>query len=247
MPRDDACSAASSAARRRRRATAARLGPFDPHVVEPERSESETERLHDRFASGEPRRQRRHRIGLGERHTSSSTGVNSRVRIDGVRSSDRRNRSMSTTSTPIPIIGCHAPEIGRLGDRRDQEHRRRAARPSLRLVEVAFGLRHPVDEPGVPVVVSLQHAAHDVGASSRSWSLTCSRVMPVQVPALTSGTKITVRPSRATASHEQLTRRRRRGAWCRRGGGPGRPDSSGRARCRRDRRSSTCRRRSGSG
>ena len=42
------------------------------------------------------------------RRTSSSSAVNSRSRIDGVRASDVRNRSMSTASTPMPrdhVIG----------------------------------------------------------------------------------------------------------------------------------------------
>jgi hypothetical protein len=57
-------SASSGPAGERERGLA-RLGPLDPHVVEPERAEPDPERLHHGFACRETRGERRHGVGLG--------------------------------------------------------------------------------------------------------------------------------------------------------------------------------------
>jgi hypothetical protein len=142
-------------------------------------------------------------------------GVNRRSRIDGVRSSERRNRSISTTSTPIPITRCDhrciMPARGRRSRRsarsaasltgssasRDRRTRPRSPTPSRR------GGRTGGRSPAAPSRIVL--------ASSRSCERTCSRVMPTHVPAFTSGTKMTVRsvaaPRATSTSRSSATRR----------------------------------------
>ena len=93
---------------------------------------------------------------------ANSLGVKSRVRIDGVRCSEMRNRSISTTSIPIPIIASGSPVVGGVGDRADEQvlHRELAKQ---RIIEAAFSFGDPVDEPVVTPVVALQHTAHVLG------------------------------------------------------------------------------------
>ena len=105
--------------------------------------------------------------------TPARPRVKSRSRMVGVRSSERRNRSISTTSTPMPIMRGSTLGADRGPDERDQVRQRSAASEigsisrlgdgqlgERGVVECALGLRHPVDEAVVAAVVALQHAAH---------------------------------------------------------------------------------------
>ena len=98
------------------------------------------------------------------------------------------------------------PAARRAGGRRRRPRSPTPSRPAGR-----SGGRSPASTPRI------------VAGSSRSWNRTCSSVMPVVVPALTSGTRITVRPSLRPAGDEHLALGWRRAASCRRAAGCARP------------------------
>ena len=215
------------------------------------------ERLHDRLAGGEPCSQRRDRIGLRRDVGRARSSVNNRSRIVGVRVNDVRNRSMSTTSTPIPII-AGSSDVMSFPDAPGQVRQRSAVseigamskivdgelaqlRDSSKLV---LGLRHPVDQTCIAVVVPLEHRPHHVGREP----LVQTHVQQGDAGA-DAGLHLGHEDDRALISASLGRRaahrcRRRRSAWSRRGGcrrrhGCGRsreiPDAIERSRSRRRR------------
>ena len=183
------------------------------------------ERLHHRLACGEPGRQRRHRVGLrrdvgqlvgGEQPLAHRRRACQRspepFDVDDV-DPDARSRRRTVT---LDLARASRRQWSAVSEIGSMSRSSTGSSASSRLVEVALGLRHPVDEAVVAAVVALQHAAHRRRRRAGRGTRTCSNVMPVHVAGLDLGHEDRRCARRCGPWRRAPRARRRPGASCRR-------------------------------
>lgn len=139
------------------------VGALDPYVVEAERPETESKRLHHRLASREPTGERWNLVDLG-RHIIEFA-LREQTRSHRRRPRERRTKPLDIHDVDSDSDDPHRsvpPVIGGFRDRTDQQLLDREILEAC-IVETALGLSDPVDQAVVSAVVALEHATHHSG------------------------------------------------------------------------------------